>query len=132
MKYIIFFSLLAFNCSVLVAQKNSFGLLEFKIPDGWQEQIKQQVLTFSGTESETNVTLEIRVYQNLPAGVKPDSSFRIEWQQILRDYGNPPIPFAKKRYTSSGLQVAVNQATPAVSAPGASSWWRRQSRTPWC
>ncbi|CAN5559745.1 hypothetical protein BH10BAC3_BH10BAC3_06180 [soil metagenome] len=113
MKYLLFFSLIVFSSSILLAQKNSFGLLKFKITDGWQEQTKQQVISFSGMESEINIPVEIRVYQNQPAGIKPDSSFRIEWQRILKDYGNPPLPYAKKRYASSGLQVAINQATPS-------------------
>ncbi len=112
-KYIIFFSLIIFTSSILSAQNNSFGLLKFKINDGWQEETKKQVISFSGKESETNIPLEIRVYQNQPAGVKPDSSFRIEWQRLLKDYGNPPVPYAKKRYAASGLQVAINQATPS-------------------
>ena len=97
---------------VLAAQSNSFGLLKFNIPANWQEQIKQQGLSFSGTESETNIPVEIKIYESKVAGVKPDSSFKMEWQVVMQDYGNPPVPYAKKRYASSGLQVAANQATP--------------------
>ncbi|MES2646362.1 MAG: hypothetical protein V4717_05770 [Bacteroidota bacterium] len=103
---------LLFTTLVLSAQQNSFGLLKFTIPGSWQEQSRQEVVAYEGTVPELNIPLEIRVYLNQNAGVKPDSSFKMQWQNIMTVYGNPAIPFVKKRYASSGLQVAINQATP--------------------
>lgn len=97
---------------VLSAQSNSFGLLKFNIPANWQQQTKQQVVSYSGNEGETNIPMEIKVYENEPAGIKADSSFKIAWQKVMSSYGSPAIPFAKKRYASSGLQIAINQAAP--------------------
>jgi hypothetical protein len=112
MKRILIGIALLFSTLLLTAQPNSFGLLKFTIPDGWQEQSREDVVAFNGAVPEINIPLEIKVYLNDIAGTKPDSSFKMQWQHIMGLYGSPAIPFVKKRYASSGIQIAINQANP--------------------
>ena len=94
-------------------QIESFSLLKYKIPQGWQQQSRLHLVSYSGIETASNTPLEIVVYENQPAAIKPDSSFRREWRRILNDdYGSPAVPFAKKSYNSGGLQFAVNTSKP--------------------
>jgi len=113
MKLLLLFLVLPMLFIESAAQTNSFGLLKYDIPANWQEQSKQHVISYSGIESETGIQVEIKVYENQPAGVKPDSSFHMEWKRILSDQGNPAVPYAKKRYSAEGIQIAVNVATAA-------------------
>jgi hypothetical protein len=79
------------------AQTESFSLLKYKIPQGWQQQSRLHLVSYSGIETASNAPLEIVVYENQPAAPKPDSSFKREWRRILNDdYGSPAVPFAKK------------------------------------
>ena len=118
MKLLLSFLVLPMLFIESAAQTNSFGLLKYSIPGNWQEQSKQHVISYSGIESETGIPIEIKVYENRPAGVKPDSSFHMEWKRIFSDQGNPAVPYAKKRYNAEGIQLAVNVATTAEIIEG--------------
>jgi hypothetical protein len=113
MRTILLIAISIFYLNAANAQSESFGILKFKIPPGWQEQIRQHVVAYTGVETESNLPLEIVIYENQPAGIKPDSSFKMEWQRILNsDYGNPVVPIVKKSYNPAGLQVVLNTPKP--------------------
>lgn len=92
------------------SQNNSFGLIKYNIPASWQEQIKDNSKTYSGTEPETNAWVEIIVHEPQPASPKPDSSFRLVWKNLVAPKTVSALPPVKKIYSESGLPVAYNVA----------------------
>lgn len=108
-----FLFIVLFFLNTANAQKSSYGLIKYQIPSNWQEQSRQQFVSYSGTAPETDIPVEIVIYPNQPAGQKPDSSFKMEWSRILdASYGSPAVPYAKKRYNPNGIRLAINIANP--------------------
>ena len=96
-------------CQILFAQSEMVDQLTFKIPAGWSQQERQTLVSFSGTDAETNIPVEIIVFKSQLAAPKLDSSFALEWQRIFSaEYGKPPAPTARKRYSPNNLQYAEN------------------------
>ena len=90
------------------SQSNSFGLLTYHIPGNWQQQVKEHLVSYSGTEPETNAWVEIRVFVPEVLAGRPDSSFRKTWQRLFINEPSATVPPIKKRYNEAGLQVLNN------------------------
>lgn len=98
-------SLLFFNTS---QAQEFFGLIKYKAPEGWQKQIKEHIITYTGSTPETNIPLDIVLYESQAAAPRPDSSFKAEWARVHSSLGNPLPPYAKRMMTGSGLPVWIN------------------------
>ncbi len=110
-KHIFLLLFLSILCTDLRAQPESYDLLKFNIPQDWQQQSRSQWISYTGTDKETNIAVEIIIHKSQAAAPKIDSSFKAEWKRILdSNYGKPPAPFAKKKYAVSGIQYVENGA----------------------
>ena len=127
MKKCLFFSLLAVGVAVAcVAQPEKFGLLQYKVPDHWQQQTRQGTVRYEWFDNQTQLGGRLTVFAPVAAAPKPDSSFRRIWRSLFdSSNGNLPLPTViKRRYTSSGISYFEAVANPgSTTALGYQLLW---------
>ncbi|MBS1662792.1 MAG: hypothetical protein JST68_17235 [Bacteroidetes bacterium] len=88
----LFIFLLLFSPVILFAQKETFDIVSFSPPSGWEKKYNNTSVVYSTTNKATRKWCQIAVYKSTASKGSIDADFESEWNQIVRPLGVTSFP----------------------------------------
>ena len=92
----------------VLAQKETFDLITFTVPQGWDKKPSERAIQFSKEDAATGTYCLITLYSSLPGKGNPKENFDLAWSTLVKE------------------SVTVS-ADPEMQAPATEDGWEAQS-----
>ena len=86
MKKIIIVCSLFVLCANLYAQKDSFDIIAFNLPEGWKKEMKASVASLDYIDKKDKSWCHIGVYKSVPSKGSIDADFESDWKEFMAGY----------------------------------------------
>jgi len=83
MKKISFFFLFSISVATTFAQKETFDLITYTPPSGWEKEVKKNVIGYSKVDNTKNSWCRISIYKSVESKASIDQDFESEWQGLI-------------------------------------------------
>ena len=107
MKKISFF-IFVFSISVatIFAQKETFDIIRYTPPIGWESEILKKVIGYSKVDSTKNSWCRISIYKSVESKVNIEQDFESEWQELIaKPYQVSEMPGVNEVIKADGWQI---------------------------
>lgn len=102
MKYLLVLLINLSGCAAF-AQKETFDIITFVAPKGWNKTTQANSLGFSVTNERTRTWAQIGIYKSTDSKGSADADFQSEWEQLgIKPYGVGAKPMAMESHLVSG------------------------------
>ncbi len=99
--------LLGLSCSIF-AQKETFDIIEYKQPAGWQKNIKAEAISFS-KEKDNNFCMMI-LYKSIDGSADAQQNFNKSWEHLAQNSFNAEKAAMQPASTDNGWDIRTGSA----------------------
>lgn len=83
MKKIILFCLFVFSGAILLAQKQTYDLVSYTPPAGWQIEVKNNLTSYTKTDSKKNSWCQVFIVKSTISKGSIEKDFESEWEELV-------------------------------------------------
>jgi hypothetical protein len=101
-----FFFLFSISLATAFAQKETFDLITFTPPNGWEKEVMENVIGYSKVDNTKNSWCRISIYKSVESKANIDQDFESEWQDLIAStYNISESPRVNEVTKADGWQI---------------------------
>jgi len=106
MKKIILFCLVHFFIVSTFAQKETFDIVTYTPPAGWNKEVKENLVTYTIVDKKTNAWCQLGIIKSTVSKGSIDADFNSEWQElIVKNYNVTDTPQLNEVQEADGWKI---------------------------
>ena len=106
MKIIALLSLFISFTTILFAQKQTYDVISYAVPNGWKKEVMQNTITYTITDSKTNSWCQVGIVKSTSSKGNIDADFDSEWENlIVKSYKVTEAPKFNELQEAEGWKI---------------------------
>ena len=106
MKKIVAFSIFSLWTIILFAQQQTYDLISYTPPTGWNKEVKDNMISYTITNSKKNTWCQIHIVKSTVSKGDIETDFKSEWEGIVvKSYHPAEEPFTTEVTEENGWKI---------------------------